>query len=289
MHGKHWQPRVIAAHDLENFRRNGATHRLDGLADDGDGSGQYAKAALYYECLINLCGEEFFDDIYRCGVGNPRTKTHKGHELTVSDVHAVYNAWQLSRYLYDPEHIVEIGAGYGALSACLRRLYPDARITIVDLPEHHVFQRYYLEQSVGLDGITITTEPPEDADAVIALRCLMEMPPSEVGRYIQWAQALPTMPLFYLVARYIKTTMLKEYPFDDRWAALLSQPTFIQANMHEFILSRLANPSPIFGMQLESLPPYVCEGSIIDFPFNHLQYADSIGDWKAKQDAQHGV
>jgi len=280
MYGKHWPGRELAHDDLLNFRRNGSTDGLDGNRYVEEGVGTITKGSEFlYNCVLSLCGQQFIDKYYRCGVGNPDTVACMGKQLTISDVMAIYNAWQLSRFLDEPKHIVEIGPGYGALSSILKSMYPDARITLVDLPEHHSFQRYYMEETVGLDGVTVTTELPPDADVVIALRCMMEMTYKEVSRYLSWLQSIASVKIFYLISRYLKTTILKEYPFDDDWAALISQTTFIQANMHEFLLMRLFEESGMFRAQLKSLPPYECENVYVDYKPRELAFGD-LQEWR---------
>lgn len=279
MYGKHWPGRTLAHDDLLNFRRDGSTDGLDGNRYVEEGGGTITKGSEFlYNCALSLCGKQFIDKYYRCGVGNPDTIEHAGKQLTISDVMAIYNAWQLSRFLDEPKHIVEIGPGYGALSSILKSMYPDARITLVDLPEHHSFQRYYMEKTVGLDGVTVTTELPSDADVVISLRCMMEMPVAEIDRYLSWLQSCASVKIFYLISRYIKTTILKDYPLDDDWASLISQTTFVQANMHEFMLMRLPEHTGFFRLQLKSLPPYECEGVYVDYKPQGLAFGD-INKW----------
>ena len=280
MHGQHWRPRVVQTDDMENFRHNGSTKGLDGTTSvkKNVAGTQSHNARIYYEAVRNLCGVEFFNEVYECGIGNPDVEEWDGKKLTISDLQAVYNAWQIARFVEAPRHIVEIGPGFGALAAMLRKVYPDTRITLVDLPEHHNFQRYYLEQTVGLDGIDVGSDLPDDADTVIAIRCMMEMPISEVYRYFDWLQALDTVQAFYLISRYLKWTMLKQYPFDNRWMPLISQPAFIQADMHEFLLAR-TEENASFLMQLESLPPYEFDGRFVDHSGRTKLYRTGVAEW----------
>jgi len=280
MHGQHWRPRVVQSDDMANFRRNGATKGLDGTTSvkKNVAGTQSHNAQIYYDAVRNLCGNEFFESVYDCGVGNPDVEEYDGHKLTISDLQAVYNAWQVSRFIEAPKHIVEIGPGFGALAAMMRKVYPNAHITLVDLPEHHEFQRYYLGETVGLENIDVGTDLPDDADVVIAIRCMMEMPISEVYRYFEWLQALKTLQAFYLVSRYLKWTMLKQYPFDDRWLPLISQPAFIQADIHEFFLAR-SEPNTAFMMQLESLPPYEHNNHFVDHSGRTKLYRTGVAEW----------
>ena len=266
MYGAHWKGRTLDYSDLENFRRNGLTDGLDGWTrTDGLKHEDDSNVIFVYEIVSSIVGERFFREIYTSGVGNPMVVEHKGYRLTSSDVISVYNAWQLKRFVPHAEKIVEIGPGFGALSRHLRRLYPDAHITLVDLPEHSEFQRYYLQNTVGLKNYGIGQNLPDDADLVIALRCLMEMPPTEVKKYFEWMQSRPSIKAFYTVNRYAKQeAVLKEYPFDAKWGIAVSQPAVPQNNMHEYLLFRMKQDNPSFLLQLDSLPIYMTSQCIVD-------------------------
>lgn len=263
-YGPHWKGRSFDGLDLENFRNNGMSAGLDGYislrrnnqenTNKVKGHGQ--QTVLFAKIISDFVGKEFFDKIYSCGPGNPVAVEHLGYQLTDSDITAVYNASLISKYIIKPKHIVEIGPGYGALAANLRKLFPETAITLVDLPEHHPMQTYYLEQTVGLDGITITDELPDDADVAIALRCIMEMTPEEADKYMKWVQSRPSMEWFYIASRYTKVTILKELPFDAKWVPLISQQDIFLRGIHEMILKRIGQNNDNFLFTLKCLPPF---------------------------------
>lgn len=263
-HGPHWKGRNLDGLDLEDFRNNGMSAGLDGYISlkrsTKDNNGiiiEHGRETRWFtDIIINFVGKEFFDKIYSCGPGNPITIEHLGYQLTDSDITAVYNAALISRYLRAPKHIVEIGPGYGALAANLRKLFPETAITLVDLPEHHKMQAYYLEQTVGLDGFTITDELPDDADVVIALRCIMEMTHQEAAKYMDWVQSRPSLEWFYIASRYTKVTILKDLPFDAKWVPLISQQDIFLRGIHEMILKRIDQNNGNFLYTLKCLPPF---------------------------------
>jgi hypothetical protein len=266
MYGEHWTERPPLEGDLENFRNNGLSKGFDDIQrlhpgkKDGanppetpiDSSALHALLAMN----VSMMGKKYFLEHYLCGVGNPVGPEVMGETLTYSDLMAVHNAWQIHRHIPDPDRIVEIGPGFGALAAILRGIYPNAEIVLIDLPEHRAITEYYLEETVGLENITITTELPDGADVVIALRCMMEMPMSEVTRYIEWIQK-NDVSWFYLVNRYMKKNVTKWYPFDHRWLPVVSRCDYITGVIHEFLLERMANPMMILNNQLETLPPFI--------------------------------
>jgi hypothetical protein len=260
MYGPHWKGRPTLEGDLENFRNNGLSKGFDNTlrlnTDDPptDVPEIVVKATL--GMYVSMMGEKFFDTYYRCGVGNPGGITERGKTITLSDLHAVYNAWQLIRHIPEADTIVEIGPGYGALAAILRELYPDAEIVLVDLPEHRPVTEHYLSETVGLDNITFTTELPPRADIAIALRCMMEMPPSEINKYFDWIQN-EDVEWFYLINRYFKCNVTKWYPFDNYWTPMISRNDYLTGVLHEFLLKRSTKPSDVLKNQLETLPPYI--------------------------------
>lgn len=265
MHGAHWKERPRLEGDLSNFRNNGLsngfdnTRRLHPDQPPTEVSDDVLRGML--NMYLSMVGLEFFLEYYQSGVGNPEGPKFQGKTVTNSDLHALYNAWIIARHIADPERIVEIGPGYGALAATLRRLYPNAEIVLVDLPEHRPVTEYYLEETVGLKNITITTELPDTADLVIALRCMMEMPPEEVEKYIDWVQG-NDVSWFYLINRYLKQNVTKFYPFDDHWLPVISRNDYLTGMLHEFLLKRMAYPSDMLQSQLETLPPYIYENSL---------------------------
>lgn len=268
MHGKHWRPRPVPEDaDLANFRNNGISDGFDGYSWVGNNGKKVCKqegVELAYKLIHSIVGEGFFNEYYPQGPGNPVKVEVDGREITSSDVTAVYNAWQLGRWFAPPAHIVEIGPGYGALTHILRRMYPLARFTLVDLPERHPVLEYYLGETIGLHDIEITTELPEDADVVVALRCLMEMPNEEIKRYFDWLQKESGASYFYLINRYFKYHALKSYPFDKHWIPLVNQTEIPFRKMHELLLQRVEDESLLLDMILETLPPYVVGDELID-------------------------
>lgn len=265
MYGPHWTGRPTLEGDLENFRNNGLSNGFD---DTKRLKPDQPKTDVPEEALkgilamyLSMVGEDFFNAYYQSGVGNPEGPEVLGKIITYSDLHALFNAWQIGRHIPDVSQIVEIGPGFGALAALLRKIYPRAQITLIDLPEHKPVVEYYLKETVGLEGVSITTDLPEGADLVIALRCMMEMPPSEVERYIDWMQD-NDVPWFYLINRYLKQNLTKHYPFDDYWLPVVNRNDYITGTIHELLLQRTTEPSDILKNQLETLPPFIHDNRV---------------------------
>ena len=170
-----------------------------------------------------------------------------------------------------PSSILEIGGGYGGLSAKLKRLWPDARVIVVDLPEVLALQTYYLsealpeariggETAMDQDGwetpadmLALTPDrlsmiPDGAVDLVINTRSFMEMSTEIIARYFAEIQRVtrPDGGLFYNVNRYAKQNpaggviRFREYPYDANWTVLLSEVSPIQSQMHELLAGRLS-------------------------------------------------
>lgn len=115
-------------------------------------------------------------------------------------IHQCYHLmqWESETGLHveDLTHIVEIGAGYGALCKIIRRLGFTGEYLIYDLPEFALLQEWYLG-TLGLSA-TWASELPEriiTPDLLIALWSLSEMK-AEVQS--QYSQAIS--PAHYLVS-----------------------------------------------------------------------------------------
>lgn len=162
---------------------------------------------------------------------------------------------------------LEIGGGYGALSAKLRKLIPDLRCIIIDLPEVSAVQHYYLSQAdptaviLGASdvesGVEIDLEkadylllppemsadlPPGVADIAANIRSFMEMPVAIVADYIRLVErVLHPTGAFYCANALEKRTSgdlvrLAEYPFDQNWT-MDSHPVPLHWQSHIVALS----------------------------------------------------
>ncbi len=96
-------------------------------------------------------------------------------------IHQAYHLYRWSmatgRSIKDMRHIVEFGAGYGAMALLAMRLGFRGTYQIIDLPEFALLQQYYLS-NVLPDNQQITwTDEPADCDLLIACHSLSEAPP----------------------------------------------------------------------------------------------------------------
>ncbi len=244
-----------------------------------------------YQRLVAMAGESFVHNAIECVAGSPRHLTYENVRLNFDDLYQIYHAWQLWRIfkrLGDaPGTIVEIGGGYGSLANKMRRLFPTCRYIVLDLPEVLAIQYNHLRACRPDDSIAGLSEfvdnpigharQPFDiallpgwrtdlieyieADLVINMRSMMEMRRPIVAGYFDYIERnLRPGGLFYCVNRYEKiiggeSVRIKDFPFDENWSLILSQPTWLQTHIHELLARREVAPPPLpLSFLLKSMP-----------------------------------
>lgn len=111
-----------------------------------------------------------------------------------NQAHQAYHLYQwergTGRRVEELESIVEIGGGYGALARVCRALGFAGVYTIYDFPELNVLQRRYLEWA-GVGGVECRDDfaGGVEADLLVGLYSLSEMPAAELARYLAGVQA----------------------------------------------------------------------------------------------------
>ena len=102
-------------------------------------------------------------------------------------------------------------------------------------------------------------------DLIINMRSLGEMTEDLLHYYFDIIQSsLKKRGVFYCVNRYVFTSSnhklkLKDYPFDEDWTFIISQPQWLQTHLHEWVAlrERDKNVSPSFILESlsERMPP----------------------------------
>jgi len=238
-----------------------------------------------YNELVEYAGLDFVNKYLEQKVGSPRSFIHNDNHLNFDDLYHVYALWQITRLVNPPKQIVEIGGGYGNLASKLLKYYHTQNIhpkyVIIDLPEVLMVQHYYLHNSnpnlkivnisdtdhVNLPEYDVLLVPANyyhnlsfDIDLVINMRSFGEMPKLVLTDYFNWIQKnIVSYGIIYFVNRYLFTKSvdkmkLRDYPMDDNWKIVLSQPQWLQSHLHEFLLQRHQNPDYKFKNILQSMP-----------------------------------
>ena len=219
---------------------------------------------------------------------------NKSFYLNFDDLYHVYSAWQIKR-IYNliskknkPNNILEIGAGYGGLACKLTQIFKNSKYIIIDLPEVLLIQNYYLsknnpslkiinlldfnyqenfdieniEGDIILVPFTIYKNIQNfKFDLAINTRSFGEMPNKIMVEYIKWIEENISIDgLLYNTNRYVFTkssdkNKIRDYPYDDFWKPIISQPQWLQTHLHEFLLKRCFKRESIpLSLLLKSFP-----------------------------------
>ena len=216
----------------------------------------------------------------------------KNFFLNFDDLYHVYSAWQIKRICKllqkDPSTILEIGAGYGNLASKLKTIFINSKYIIIDLPEVLLIQNYYLNifdsnmkiinlidnsktniQDLYNQNFDIALIPFNEFknlknipfELAINTRSFGEMPKEVLGEYIQWIEDnICVDGLLYNTNRYVFTkskdkNKIRDYPYDNFWEPIISQPQWLQTHLHEFLLLRKREEEKIpLKVKLNSFP-----------------------------------
>ena len=195
------------------------------------------------------------------------------------DMSDLYHSWLILKHFDQYKNcnpiICEIGGGYGGLACKIKSNIKGAKLIMFDLPEVNAYQTFYLskvfdgaiikgykdfsEQGISildekldfliLPGWAIDQFPKASVHSYINVRSMMEMSKENLEFYFKAIQSsLKIEGTFSCFNRYIKKVgnfenKLDLYPFDDDWKILMSQASYFQPHIHQFILQRNENSS----------------------------------------------
>lgn len=263
------------------------------LSKGMDHAGTFRETIEAYRELHRRLGERTVRYLSEIDVGCPEVwEISNGFRTNCSDIDLSYFCFQANRLANcTPEIICEIGGGYGGLAHKLKVTNPNSSIIIIDLPEANILQTYYLNalhpKNVSLlysdyvdqeNRPQLTKElirrydfiilPPwcandienEVVDLFINTRSMMEMTSETIDYYFDIiSRSIRLDGLFYCVNRYEKSTVgypvrISEYPFDDYWKVIFSEPFWRKPHIHELMVSRKKHIQPSIGECLKKLP-----------------------------------
>jgi putative sugar O-methyltransferase len=172
--------------------------------------------------------------------------------------------------------ILEIGGGYGALAAKLRRINAGSRLVLIDLPETLAVQHWYLVSAMpgarligyqeycnlgvqsALEQADVLLLPPAAIaelparifDAAINIRSFAEMTTDYVRFYVsEIERTLKKNGIFYYVNRLQKKSSgdlirIEDTPFDDNWCLDNAHPLPWQPHIIELVIRRATEANP---------------------------------------------
>ena len=250
-----------------------------------------------YDCLCQDVPELLIEELSENQIGNPPAQsvvTRSGTELVttfndlilISFISKIFNALS-TKQKTERITILEIGGGYGGLAAKLKRLLPNSKIVIVDIPHAGLLQTYYLGQAlptaqlvvhpIGDGGLGLRQDqalgdffivPNNKAtdlsnfkfDLVVNSRSFMEMDQREIASYFDLIQkTLQPGGLFFNCNRLWKNagdkpTQISKYPYDDKWSLVSLSTSFFQNNTIEILARRSPSSNPLFLKLVRKLP-----------------------------------
>ena len=296
---------------MSSFRSNGISNMLETGLPSQD-SDKVLEGINYNRNYDNFEREDIvkrfnelkimFGDIldqipFNSEIGEPRGFNYnfqnRDYFLNFDDLYHVYSAAQISRTISyfslnkKISKILEIGGGYGNLATKLKKIFPNVKYIIIDLPEVLLIQHYYLSKTFPNNKIInlldyqklnkniileedfdfilipfyIYKEIYLEFDLVINTRSFGEMPNSILNDYFSLIQKNQVEGfLFYTANRYVFTkskekNKFRDYPFDDFWKIIISQPQWLQSHLHEFLLMRTQEKESIpLNFKLKTFP-----------------------------------
>ena len=213
-------------------------------------------------------------------IGDPAAQRFSDCPVPVDyhDLSQIYFASSLERALSGrpAAWVLEIGGGYGALAAKLRRINAVSRFVLIDLPETLAIQRWYLSFAMpgarligykeycnlgiqsSLEQADVLLLPPAVIgelparifDTAINIRSFAEMTTNYVGFYISNIErVLKENGTLYCVNNTQKSTAghqfrIENIPFDDNWRLDNADAVPWQKHIIELVIRRTTEADP---------------------------------------------
>ena len=277
---------------------------------DGDFSDdQILERFRKLEAVVN---EQFIIKMCESNIGAPRTcqiVTNGGKTIQCdgSDLNQIYIANRISTlwnsvHTIAPSRILDIGGGYGALASKLAKIFPEAKISLIDTPEANLLQAYFLSSIHSREQVgyhdrelfnykfsvvpisSFNLLPGYSWDLVINSASMQEMEPKVIVDYFNFIQtSLKSGGIFYNMNSFVVGASGFPYhiarsPYDDKWAYLSSTLSFITRGYFEICAVRLNFENSLFRRYLKTLPTNnVWREGVWAFKRKPLMLIDQLG------------
>lgn len=137
----------------------------------------------YVKDIYDELPERYKSVISDSGIGNP--EIYRGTSGTY--ILQAYYIWRweqaTKKDIAEQAHIVEFGGGYGVMALLSHRLGFRGTYIIIDLPEAHLLQMYYLKAH-GLNTIFYLDKYIGTTDLLVACCSLSEVEPKISGKFL---------------------------------------------------------------------------------------------------------
>jgi putative sugar O-methyltransferase len=270
---QHWErydlrKKLYIKSNLFNFRNNK-------LSDGLDDQNLLKSIKKNYRKLIKITKKKFLiKNLLNKNIGNLKNfETYEGKILDFGQLFFIYWLYLLKQNIKKTNFICEIGSGYGGFAEKILRNYPGSKYLIIDLPEANFLSSYFLSKNFPNKNILLAYEKKREIiyksdfdkydiiiippwfkvrgikfDLFINTRSMMEMDKDIIFKYFEFIQNnISDKGYFFNVNRYFKNTVKKplkliDYPYDNNWNTIISQPSFQQRHIRILLTQRSKNP-----------------------------------------------
>jgi len=271
--------------ELPQFRKK--------LSGSFDGRDDLSTVEKKFNSLQSLVPLDSLIELSESSIGKPHSFkiiSKRGDEVCVdgNDLTLIYFATRIAGFWQNthqdpPARILDIGGGYGGLAAKLAKIFPSAKITLIDSPEGNLLQRFYLHTVFSDIETKFDTQQSETAsifdtkfsiipirqfellyevewDLVINTRSMQEMNPEDVASYFDMIQnKLHVGGIFFNANQLVGGAAGMPYhisrsPYDNFWALLSANPNLIQVDNFEICTLRLDFENQLLRKYLKTLP-----------------------------------
>lgn len=270
---KHW----ASFYDLQNFNveslknfRNSKSKLSAGL----DNTSSNFSFKLYSEIVNKVSENYLLNNLPKKNIGNNDFLIpYKNIFFDSTKVIHIYWFWIIENKILKKrriKNICEIGGGFGSFSELFIKNY-NTKIFLIDLPEANLISAYYLKKlfpeknyylfnnyidkgflsKSDFDSNDIIILPPNckidkniKIDFFINTRSMMEMNFKSIKSYFDLIQTHSIEGSYFLnINRYEKNTVghpirIADYPYDDCWNVIISEPSFNQKKIHFLLTER---------------------------------------------------
>ena len=268
---KHWKRYDFNEFNLENL----INFRNDGILSGGLDDHNDKFSFKVYSEIVNEISEEFIlKNLPKENIGNSNFLIkYKNVFVDYHKLIDIYWYWIIENKILKQNKIksvCEIGAGFGSFSELLVRNY-NTKLFLIDLPEGNLMSSYFLKElfpeknfflfddyqksnflSINdFNNYDIIILPPHciidekiKIDFFINARSMMEMNMSVIINYFDFIHKhIDERGFFLNINRYEKSSVgypirIAEYPYDESWKVLVSQPSIQQEWIHFLLTQR---------------------------------------------------
>ena len=134
---------ILSLDRLKNFRNPYFNKRLSHGLDDQE---NFYRTLETYLLLLDKHEKNFVDQLIEVNIGNPKYYEINKKKINFHELFIINFLFQILKYFNnDSNIIVEIGGGFGGLASKIKKIKPNTKFILIDLPESLNLQIYYIK------------------------------------------------------------------------------------------------------------------------------------------------